>query len=396
MNVIEARNLTKIYRLYSSPKDRLKEIFNLSGKKYHREFYSLNNISFDIKKGETVGIIGQNGSGKSTLLQVICGVLQQTSGSISVNGRIAALLELGAGFNPEFTGRENIYMHGALMGFSRKEMDRRLPEIAAFAEIGEFIYQPVKTYSSGMFVRLAFAAAIHVDPDILIVDEALSVGDMYFQEKCIEKMKSFRKEGRTILFVSHSLPSIRNFCDVGIWLCEGKVVEINEASLLCDKYQEFMRAKIHGQVKQNSVIEFHSESAEIISIDLNRGSIITNEELIFTIHYRVMKKLSGISLAVSISNEQGDLVTLYNTARDDFHSLPFTLGEHIVKLAIPDSDFLSGKYYMSAFLGDEIPIITYSKIEQGKSYVVQTPKSKNGLPIAEGMFRSKHFWKVIV
>ncbi|HTN44078.1 MAG TPA: ABC transporter ATP-binding protein, partial [Nitrospiria bacterium] len=223
MNAIEVNNLTKIYKLYSSPKDRLKEI--LTRKKHHHDFYALNDVSFTIEKGQTVGIIGQNGSGKSTLLQIICGVLQPTCGSVRANGRIAALLELGAGFNPEFTGRENVYMNGALMGFSREDMDRRFPEIEAFAEIGEFIDQPVKTYSSGMYVRLAFSSAVNIDPEILVVDEALSVGDMYFQHRCISRMESFRAEGKTIVLVTHDINLVKSFCDKAVLMDHGRVFD---------------------------------------------------------------------------------------------------------------------------------------------------------------------------
>jgi len=183
MHAIEVKNLTKVYRLYDSPKDRLREIVSLNGRKHHHEFHALNDVSFTIEKGQTVGIIGHNGSGKSALLKMLCGILQPTSGSVRTNGRISALLELGAGFNPEFTGRDNVYMNGALKGFSREGMAQRFPEIEAFAEIGKFIDQPVKTYSTGMHVRLAFAAAVNIDPEILVVDEALSVGDMFFQQQ---------------------------------------------------------------------------------------------------------------------------------------------------------------------------------------------------------------------
>ena len=206
---ISVRNLTKSYRLFGHPGDRIKQFFSLGLKQYHREFTALKDVSFDIKKGETVGIIGRNGSGKSTLLQLICGILKPTTGTVQVNGRVSALLELGAGFNPEFTGRENVYFQGALMGFTEAQMDERFDEIAAFADIGEFIDQPVRTYSSGMFVRLAFAVAIHVDPDILVVDEALAVGDMAFQRKCFAQIDRLRAAGCTIALVTHDMGARR-------------------------------------------------------------------------------------------------------------------------------------------------------------------------------------------
>lgn len=243
MNAIEVQSLTKIYRLYNSPKDRLKEMLSFRGKKYHREFYALNEVSFSVEKGQTVGIIGQNGSGKSTLLQIICGVLQQTSGSIKVNGRIAALLELGAGFNSEFTGRENVYMNGALMGLTREEMDRRFSDIEAFAEIGEFVDQPVKTYSTGMFVRLAFAAAVNVDPQILIIDEALSVGDVLFQAKCFSKFRQFKQKGITIIFVTHSLDLITTHCNYAILLNKGSAVRQGKPKEVVDEYNRIITSR---------------------------------------------------------------------------------------------------------------------------------------------------------
>ena len=208
-DAIRVEHLSKMYKLYNKPSDRLKESLGLSKKKRYREHYALRDVSFDIKKGETVGIIGTNGAGKSTILKIITGVLSPTEGEVSEDGRISALLELGAGFNMEYTGIENIYLNGTMIGFSEKEIDARLDDILAFADIGEFVNQPVKSYSSGMFVRLAFAVAINIDPEILIVDEALSVGDVFFQAKCYRKFEEFKQEGKTILFAG-SWKSSRN------------------------------------------------------------------------------------------------------------------------------------------------------------------------------------------
>lgn len=221
---ISVRNLTKTYRLFSHPGDRIKQFFNLGLKQYHREFTALKDVSFDIKKGETIGIVGRNGSGKSTLLQLICGILKPTSGSVVVNGRISALLELGAGFNPEFTGRENVHFQGALMGLTKAQMDARFDEIAAFADIGGFIDQPVRTYSSGMFIRLAFAVSISVDPDILVVDEALAVGDARFQAKCFRRIQELCDRGGSILFVTHATDQVTRFCNRAMLIDQGKQV----------------------------------------------------------------------------------------------------------------------------------------------------------------------------
>ena len=210
---IRADHVSKMYRLYDRPRDRIKEAFSLTRRTYYKEHYALQDVSFDVHRGETVGIIGTNGAGKSTILKIITGVLSPTGGNVTVNGRISALLELGAGFNMEYSGLENVYLNGTMIGFSREEIDQKLDDILSFADIGDFIYQPVKTYSSGMFVRLAFAVAINIDPEILIVDEALSVGDAFFQVKCYHKFEEFKRQGRTILFVSHDLGSINKYCD---------------------------------------------------------------------------------------------------------------------------------------------------------------------------------------
>lgn len=232
-------NVTKIYNIYASPMDRLKEAF-LPGKKRHTEFYALNNISFDVSKGEIVGIMGRNGAGKSTLLKIITGVLQPSSGNVRVSGRISSLLELGAGFNMEYTGMENIYFYGTIMGLSKAEIDTKVDSIIAFAEIGDFINQPVKSYSSGMFARLAFSCAINVEPDVLIVDEILSVGDMRFQSKCFKKFKEFKQKGVTILYVGHDIATMRSFCDRCIWLHKGEIVDMGDPVYLSAKYIEYM------------------------------------------------------------------------------------------------------------------------------------------------------------
>jgi len=229
-------NLTKTYRIFGHPADRIKQALTLGQKHFHREFIALKNISFVIGKGEAIGIIGRNGSGKSTLLQLICGILKPTSGAIAVKGRVSALLELGAGFNPEFTGRENIYFQGALMGITKAGMDERFDDIATFADIGEFIDQPVRTYSSGMFVRLAFSVAVHVDPDILVVDEALSVGDAAFQFRCIERMQQLKSSGMTLLLVSHDISIIKSFCSRVLYLERGAEKMHGPANIVGEQY----------------------------------------------------------------------------------------------------------------------------------------------------------------
>lgn len=218
---IQINNLSKAYKIFEKPTDRIKESLNPFGKRYSKDFYALHNVSVSIYKGETIGVIGKNGAGKSTLLKMITGVLTPSSGNITINGRIASLLELGAGFNPEMTGIENIYFNGTIMGYTKKEIDAKLDDILDFADIGDFIHQPVKMYSSGMFARLAFAVNVNVKPDILIVDEALSVGDVFFQNKCFKRMADLQKQGVTVLFVSHDMGSIRQLCSKCLWLDNG-------------------------------------------------------------------------------------------------------------------------------------------------------------------------------
>ena len=232
---VSVKNVTKTYRIFGHPGDRIKQAFSLGRIRLHREFTALKGVSFDIKRGETYGIIGRNGSGKSTLLQLICGILKPTSGSVQINGRISALLELGAGFNLEFTGRENVHFQGAVMGISKREMESRFDAIASFADIGDFIDQPVRTYSSGMYVRLAFSVAIHVQPDILVVDEALSVGDALFTQKCFRFLHEFRKKG-TLIVVSHDLQAITGLCEQVLWLDQGTVQASGQAKTVCESY----------------------------------------------------------------------------------------------------------------------------------------------------------------
>ena len=237
---IEVKNLTKSYKLYDKPMDRLKDSLGLAGKKRFKEHLALNNVSLSVKKGETVGIIGTNGSGKSTILKIITGVLSPTSGEVNVDGHISALLELGAGFNMEYNGIDNIYLNGMMIGFSEEEITKRLDAILEFADIGDYVYQPCKTYSSGMFVRLAFAVAINIDPEILIVDEALSVGDVFFQAKCYHKFEEFKKQGKTILFVSHDLSRISKYCDRAILLNQGVLLGEGTPKKMIDIYKQVL------------------------------------------------------------------------------------------------------------------------------------------------------------
>ena len=238
--VISARNLTKAYRLFVHPGDRIKQFLSAGLVQYHRDFTALKDVSFDVRKGETVGIIGRNGAGKSTLLQLVCGILKPTSGNVMVQGRISALLELGAGFNPEFTGRENVYFQGALMGLGKEEMDSRFADISAFAQIGDFIEQPVRIYSSGMYLRLAFSVAVNVDSDILVVDEAMAVGDAGFRARCFRRIGELKGKGCTILFVSHSMEQVNKLCSRSLLLDEGKLLLTGLSRNVISHFQQLL------------------------------------------------------------------------------------------------------------------------------------------------------------
>ena len=243
MNAVEFQGVSKSYAIYDAPGDRLKELLSLNRLKRHQDFWALHDVSFEVKRGETFCIVGENGSGKSTLLQMVAGILHPTSGTVAVHGRVSALLELGAGFNPEFSGRDNVYLNGSILGLTTRQIDQRYQDIAAFAEIGDFIDQPVKTYSSGMVVRLAFAVAINVDPEILLVDEALAVGDIYFRQRCMRKVHELRQRGITILFVSHAVSDVKAIGDRVLWLDHGRMIDCGEPDRVVSKYLAAMTEK---------------------------------------------------------------------------------------------------------------------------------------------------------
>ena len=327
---IRVRNLKKVYKLYDKPSDRFKEAFGLTRKKC-KEHYALNGVNLEISQGETVGIIGTNGSGKSTILKIITGVLSPTEGEVEVHGRISALLELGAGFNMEYNGIENVYLNGTMMGFSKKEIDEKLPEILKFADIGDYVYQPVKTYSSGMFVRLAFAVAINIEPEILIVDEALSVGDVFFQAKCYHKFEEFKQMGKTIVFVSHDLSSISKYCDrvyllnQGNLLGEGSPKEMIDAfkRVLVGQYEvpdEENESTVLPQGVQNpELLEYGTKQAEITEFYLTDDKKVKTTAVIkgstFTIHVKVRFKERIVApiFAFSFKNIKGTEITGTNS-----------------------------------------------------------------------------------
>ncbi|MDE6314584.1 MAG: ABC transporter ATP-binding protein [Lachnospiraceae bacterium] len=347
---IRVSNVSKMYKLYDKASDRLKESLGLTRQKRYKEHYALKNVNFEVKRGETVGIIGTNGSGKSTILKIITGVLNPTEGNVKVDGRISALLELGAGFNMEYTGIENVYLNGTMLGFSQAEIDERLDAILEFADIGDFVHQPVKSYSSGMFVRLAFAVAINIDPDILIVDEALSVGDVFFQAKCYRKFEEFKNQGKTILFVSHDLGSISKYCDrsilinKGVKLAEGTPKEMINmykkllvGQLSLDEEEEQEDAEINSvdlpeetpkqEVIQSNpeLLEYGNKAAEILSYTIeDSNGIVTDTiekgtDFVIRVKLKFHQRVPEPICAFSIKNVQGIEITGTNTMIENHH-----------------------------------------------------------------------------
>ena len=375
---IAVDHISKVYKLYDKPMDRMVEALGLTKKKKYREHFALSDVSFQVKKGECVGIIGTNGSGKSTILKIITGVLNPTGGTLTVNGRIQALLELGAGFNMEYTGIENIYLNGTMNGFTEQEIESRMQDILDFADIGDYVKQPVKTYSSGMFVRLAFSVAINIDPEILIVDEALSVGDVFFQAKCYHKFEEFKKMGKTIIFVSHDLSSVSKYCDrvvllnQGVKLGQGSTKEMiddykrvlvgqyelpeskSESSLLNDEQIQVAVQKKAAKQDTSKLLEFGTKEAVIEQFYMtdDRGteskSIIKGSE--FTIHMKVrfMADLPAPIFAFSIKTVKGTEITGTNTMFEKAFLEPVKAGA-VKDITFTQKMSLQGGEYLLSF-----------------------------------------------
>ena len=375
---IQVKGLEKAYKLYDKPSDRLKEALGFGRKKRYKEHYALKGVDMTIYQGETVGIIGTNGSGKSTILKIITGVLNPTGGSVHVNGRISALLELGAGFNMEYNGIENIYLNGTMIGFSKKEIDAKMDDILNFADIGDYVYQPVKTYSSGMFVRLAFAVAINIEPEILIVDEALSVGDVFFQAKCYHKFEEFKEMGKTIVFVSHDLSSISKYCDrvvllnQGVKLGEGSPKEMIDAykqvlvgqyvpaaddqSLLSDKEITAAAAAAAGTVKGEvnpELLEYGTKDALItgykITDDMGRetSALLKGKECTITMQVHFEHDIEAPIFAFTIKNIKGVEITGTNTMVEKAFLSPVRAGSDMEITFTQKIDLQGGEYLLS-------------------------------------------------
>ncbi len=317
MHAVTVENVSKNYRIYSRPSARLKELI-FPRRRFHQDFRALRDVSFQVEQGATFGIVGENGSGKSTLLQIIAGTMTPTTGSVALSGRVAALLELGAGFNAEFTGRENAFLNAAIMGLGREEIERKMPEIERFAEIGSFVDRPVKTYSSGMYVRLAFAIAINLDPQILLVDEALAVGDVYFQQRCVRRLRRMRDEGKTILLVSHDVAAVRNLCDAAIWLEQGRIRDRGAPDKVTARYLAALtrRRDPYAGEKAPEATQLQPDAAGDTAGDLSVHTLPNVDERWGNGHARVL----GIRLLDQAGREpqslfHGDLVTVRVSVR---------------------------------------------------------------------------------
>ncbi len=398
---VEVKEISKVYKLYNEPVDRLKEAFSLSKKTYFNEYYALDKVSFEIEKGEILGIVGNNGSGKSTVLKMIAGVLTPTSGNIEVDGKISALLELGAGFNGEYTGIENIYLNGTMQGKSKEEIDKEIPGILDFAEIGDFINQPVKTYSSGMFARLAFSVAINIKPEILIVDEILAVGDQNFQIKCMKKMKQMMKSGTTVLYVAHDINSIKRFCTKVLWLNKGSIMEYGDVDRVTDKYLDFLKnSEVIDETKSEEIsnIPQYEQRLDIIAEiqnlrllddkDNDVDEFSPNQKIRVEVTYDVYDTtVDNPVIGIAIRSIDDDYVCGLNTLLDGY-TIKWEKGRNSIVLEYTHGILsIGGQYYIDVAVFDETATVPIQYKAKEKSFTILS-KYK-----AEGRYIIPHKWE---
>lgn len=396
MIAIDAKNLSKSFRLYKSPSQRLKEI--VLRKPFHTIFAALDNITFSIGEGETFGIIGENGAGKSTLLKILARTLKPTSGNLTINGRTAALLELGAGFNPDLTGEDNIFLNAYLMGLSKKEIEGKIEEIITFSELGDFIKRPVKTYSSGMYVRLAFSIATSVNPDILIIDEALSVGDQYFQKKCIDRMMQIKNQGKTILFCSHSLYLIQELCHRTVWLKNGRIAKIGETSAVIKSYNDWIRQKkseirLPSSTKQDITGDTKNILAikEILLLDNKDNELTsakTGDDLLMKIliHSPECSTPYKGHIGVALNRNDNECIFAVSTKMDGLPLIEFENGKEIY-VKFPSLPLLAGQYYFSITVLDEYSIHPFD-IKLSKVFSIDNSHEELGI------IKLAHRWQI--
>ncbi len=407
--VVKAEHIRKFYRMYDAPVDRFKEALGIGGKnkEYSKKYYALDDISFDVHAGEIVGIVGRNGSGKSTILKILTGVLSPSDGKVSIDGKIAALLELGAGFNMEYTGMKNIYLNATMMHISKEEIEKKIPDILKFADIGDFINQPVKTYSSGMFVRLAFAVAINVDPDILIVDEALAVGDVRFQLKCMDKFNDFIKEGKTILFVTHDVNAVKRFCSRAIWLNSGKLIMDGNTDEVTDRYMDFLKSElpIEEYLSQNEKspemgtedrAEVDVSGIDIVQINelhmynsskAETDTIMFGEKIRLKVSYLVAdESIEDPLLGVAIRRIDNEYICGINTKLDNV-KIPWRRGYNEMILEYDSFNLIGGEYYFDVGIFDRAGIVNLDYRTRIKGFFVKMDY------VGEGIVILNHLWK---
>ncbi|MDQ0150971.1 ABC transporter ATP-binding protein [Eubacterium multiforme] len=385
MYAIKINNISKTYRIYQKPFKRVVDlIFN---KKHYTEYNALDKINVEIPKGEAVGVLGKNGAGKSTLLKIITGVVKPTSGNVDIKGKISAILELNSGFDQELTGYENVYVKGAILGYKKEEMDKKIDEIIAFADIGDYINQPVRTYSSGMKARLGFAISVNVDPDVLIVDEALSVGDDIFKTKCLRRMSEFRKQGKTIFFVSHSLYTVGSFCTKCMWIKDGKLVDYGPTKEVMTKYENFLKEE-KAKDKKKKKAEGKNEKSKKDYIEVknfkfeNNGKFNFGEDIVYSFDYEVKEKMDNLKWSFTIRDASTNLI--YSSDKmDEEYLIKNDIGKHRIELKVKNV-LLPGKYLLSGELreGTGIFFVGYSN-KREFSVEYSDKKKGNGVVFIE-------------
>lgn len=391
---IRIKNLTKAYKIYTSPLRRITDA--LFHRHHYTEFVALDNITVDIPKGEVVGILGKNGSGKSTLLKIITGVAKQTEGTVETDGKISAMLELTSGFDPELTGMENIYLKALSMGIPRAQIEKRIDSITEFADIGDYINRPVRTYSSGMKSRLGFAVSVNVDPDILVVDEVLAVGDDIFKLKCIEKMKEFRREGKTILFVSHSLFTVKAFCTKGLWINEGKMIDYGDLGPVMLKYEDYLK-KEKSKIAKNEKSGLPTEKKDILQVskfamfgadgkkktDFNFGADIT-----VRFDYEVKRPIDRLNFGFTIRDAEERLIFM-SEKRNENNFIDGSVGKHSMEINISGLNLLGGTYMLSGELWDNESTFYVGFANKRRFTIAQTEYTGSGIACFPYTFNNK-------
>ncbi len=396
-NAITVSGLEKVYRVYDSPWSRLRELF--VRRPLHRRFHALRDVSFDLPRGEGLAVIGENGAGKSTLLKVLAGVSTPTRGEVRVSGKIASILELGSGFHPEFTGRQNIHLNAAMLGLSPDEVEEKLPRIVSFSELGDFIDQPVKTYSTGMAMRLGFAIATQVEPDVLIIDEALSVGDGYFQKKCMDRMQEFVKNGGTLLFCSHAMYYVANFCRRAMWMQDGRIQELGPAPRVIRAYENFLLKKSEAHEKSRDdapkAREEGALAARLVETRLVSGRRENGQTLIahgepwrLEVEWESREETLQFHLAVGVDRSDGVQVVAFSTLVDGLPA--YSGGRHYrVELEMPRLPLIKGEYTVYVYLMDEANLHPYDARILERAFVIDNPDYEIGL------IRAAHDWRTV-